>query len=523
MKYFTPEHINELMNEVVRVRYRDSKLEKELCFTLLQWGLAEKNGYVEAFAYTYLGDYYIEVSDNEKSIKYLKKARDLSVKFEFTDLLPRIYSLLGFYYNSISDSQSSLEHYIEALTFSHSLHDVSTEASILNNIGYTFQQHKGYQQALDFYKEAYELLQKEKNPSTTLGIVLNNLATISILLKNTEEAKQYILECEKVTTGTDQYDIFRSQNWCQYYIEQKEYDKALKWADYILLKEEELSKNQYDAFDIFSALLNCMIQIKNQDYAQKFLSLSTKYAMTCAFEQQQEIETQRLKFCIAFEHDEEILTDAYKRYAIHTQALETIRNQTITNGLKDAIRFSNAMKQKEQLEYEKTTLAQQVNVDELTKVFTRHYLDQLMSDFEKENYETLGFIMIDVDCLKEYNDTYGHIDGDVALRTVGDLLNKYKLNGFYPCRFGGDEFVCLCINCKDQEIENYIASIRNELYEKHIPHRTSKCADQLTLSIGYCNEAKKISIKEVFELADQALYCSKIQGRNTFSKQSAKQ
>lgn len=38
MRYFTPKHNNELINKVGRVRYRDSKLEKELCFALLQWG-----------------------------------------------------------------------------------------------------------------------------------------------------------------------------------------------------------------------------------------------------------------------------------------------------------------------------------------------------------------------------------------------------------------------------------------------------------------------------------------------------
>ena len=59
----------------------------------------------------------------------------------------------------------------------------------------------------------------------------------------------------------------------------------------------------------------------------------------------------------------------------------------------------------------------------------------------------LGLAMIDIDCFKEYNDYYGHIEGDKILYEVGDSLNKYKMDTFHICRYGGDEFACIFEYC----------------------------------------------------------------------------
>lgn len=475
--------------------------------------------YIKAFALTYLGDYSIGI-DDEKSISYLKKARDISIEQDYHKLLVRIFSLLGFYYDTKSDEQSSLEYYIEALSICHFIKDAANEALILNNIGYNLQRHRGYDQALKFYKEAYQLLTDCKEDTPIFGLLLNNLATVSILLNELEEAKRYIMEIENEALNFEQYDIFVSQTWCQYYAHIKESEQALIWADRIISREEKSDGNNQFTFDIYSILFDSMMELHNKEYSHKFLSLMIKCEL-CNAAQQQELEIQRMKYYFAFESDKDSLNKGYKQYVKQVQVLDVIRNKEVTNGLKDMIRFLAVTKQKEQLKNEKNNLADQVNIDELTMVFTRHYLDTLMNQVESEDYKRLGFIMIDVDCLKEYNDTYGHIYGDDVLRFVGNLLNKYKSNRVYPCRFGGDEFVCLCMNCSDEEITNYIESIRDELHLKNIPHKTSRCATQITLSIGYCNETKDIEIQTVFELADQALYHSKLQGRNSYSKQIA--
>ncbi|MEG0657547.1 tetratricopeptide repeat-containing diguanylate cyclase [Anaerorhabdus sp.] len=508
------------MSEILRVRYSNPEQEKLLCLELLEWEEKNTNSYVCAFAHTYLGDYYVgcAVGESEQCIPHLMKAHEISSDNSYNDLLVRIYNTLGFYYNSIADDQSALKYYIEGISVCHQVKDVINEALILNNIGYNLQRSHGYDQALSFYKDAYNLLQNHSEPSPIKKILLNNLATVCILINQIEEAKNYIMLCEKEYPSREQYDLYQIQNWCQYYSAIKDHEKALSWANQILLIEQNETEENPDSFDIYAFLFDSMIELQNREYASKFLSLMEKHAKRNSFNQCQSLELRNMKFNLTFEKDELCINNAYKRYAQELLALDQVRNATITNGLKDAINYLSVIKQKEALHSEKKNLDVEINIDELTKVYTRHYLEMIIEKFDKQTSKTLAFIMIDVDCLKEYNDTYGHINGDYVLHYVGSLLNIYKNDHIYPCRFGGDEFVCLCINNTDEQIEEYIKNIRKDLHERNIPHNTSRCAKEITLSIGYSNVSEHINLQEIFELADQALYQSKQNGRNTYTK-----
>ena len=122
--------------------------------------------------------------------------------------------------------------------------------------------------------------------------------------------------------------------------------------------------------------------------------------------------------------------------------------------------------------------------------------------------------MIDVDYFKEFNDTYGHVQGDVILKSVADSLMDNMPSDVFVARFGGDEFSCMCINKSDDEIINYIKSIQNNIKNKKIEHKGNKNNNYLTLSFGFYNGALTSSM---LEKADEALYQSKSKGRNTFS------
>jgi len=127
-----------------------------------------------------------------------------------------------------------------------------------------------------------------------------------------------------------------------------------------------------------------------------------------------------------------------------------------------------------------------------------------------------SFSMIDVDDFKMFNDTYGHITGDLVLSEVGKLLSKTFRANDLVCRYGGDEFfVFLAADSKDI-ISKRLNMIHNKLRESRpIPGNTNV---SLRLSIGtYYIENKHINlndIKDYIEKADKALYESKNTGKN---------
>ena len=113
----------------------------------------------------------------------------------------------------------------------------------------------------------------------------------------------------------------------------------------------------------------------------------------------------------------------------------------------------------------------------------------------KEDGKKLGFIMLDVDYFKPYNDFYGHFKGDDALKSVARVLKDNQMDGMYVSRYGGDEFVCLCM----------------DMEAVAIPHEKSPGLKVLTVSMGYCNEIyrKGMDWEPVLNRADRELYSIK--------------
>ncbi len=88
-------------------------------------------------------------------------------------------------------------------------------------------------------------------------------------------------------------------------------------------------------------------------------------------------------------------------------------------------------------------LKQAAMTDSLTQTFNRRYLEKTMAQIvNRTDVPELSILLIDVDFFKKYNDKYGHFAGDLALKTVADVLkNNLARTTDFVTRFGGEEFV----------------------------------------------------------------------------------
>jgi diguanylate cyclase (GGDEF)-like protein/PAS domain S-box-containing protein len=158
--------------------------------------------------------------------------------------------------------------------------------------------------------------------------------------------------------------------------------------------------------------------------------------------------------------------------------------------------------------------------DELTKLYNRRYfnikIEEELNRVKRDNL-LLSFIILDIDYFKNYNDTYGHLLGDKALKDVSEvLINMTNRSSDFAFRLGGEEFGLILINQDKKSVFEYAQKIRQSIEELHIEHKTSKISNNLTASIGIVtrngNDIKDSS--EIYRLADEALYISKRNGRN---------
>jgi diguanylate cyclase (GGDEF)-like protein len=141
--------------------------------------------------------------------------------------------------------------------------------------------------------------------------------------------------------------------------------------------------------------------------------------------------------------------------------------------------------------------------DSLTELFNqRHFYTRLIDEITRAERQknALALILIDLDDFKQYNDTYGHLAGDEALRALGQTINKFireSVDSGY--RYGGDEFAIILIDA-DLDIAKVIGDRIHNFYKEN---------ENLTVSLGYAKFSEGMSAEKLVAVADKDLYVVK--------------
>jgi diguanylate cyclase (GGDEF)-like protein len=158
--------------------------------------------------------------------------------------------------------------------------------------------------------------------------------------------------------------------------------------------------------------------------------------------------------------------------------------------------------------------------DELTQVanrrFFNEYLNQEWYRMMREQLP-LSLILIDIDCFKLYNDTYGHPAGDRCLSQVASTLQlTAKRPADRVARYGGEEFAVILPNTPLAGAIQLASEIRSKINHLQIPHGSSSVSSHITLSLGVVCivPTPDISLGQFISKADEALYQAKMQGRD---------
>jgi diguanylate cyclase (GGDEF)-like protein len=156
--------------------------------------------------------------------------------------------------------------------------------------------------------------------------------------------------------------------------------------------------------------------------------------------------------------------------------------------------------------------------DELTGLPNRR---PFMSELEHHTHSlfvsSITTMMIDGDHFKQYNDLYGHVQGDFALRYVANTLKQVLVPcGHMVARIGGEEFCALLVNVSAQEAMTLAEKMRQEIISLNIPHSGNNPFNVLSISVGVAHQLveEQLTTQQLLESADAALYRAKQNGRN---------
>ena len=166
---------------------------------------------------------------------------------------------------------------------------------------------------------------------------------------------------------------------------------------------------------------------------------------------------------------------------------------------------------------ENANLYHQATTDRMTKLYSHHFFEKVLDD-EIERARRYGktfvLIMFDIDHFKNFNDTYGHLQGDIIIKEIAKILLKSIRQIDFAARYGGEEFAVIL---PEVDIDGgYIVAERiRKLISDH-PFPGSKEPLHVTVSLGVAEfDPDNIhSVSEMVNEADKALYQSKENGRN---------
>ncbi|MBN3562005.1 ABC transporter substrate binding protein [Aliamphritea spongicola] len=158
--------------------------------------------------------------------------------------------------------------------------------------------------------------------------------------------------------------------------------------------------------------------------------------------------------------------------------------------------------------------------DGLTGLANRRYLDQALGKevVRRDRHAAeLSLMLIDIDYFKQFNDIYGHLEGDACLQEVALALQETCVrDSDIVARFGGEEFVIVMPNTGYNGGQRVAEKVMQQMVNLNISHTGSDISDRLTVSVGMVTVPKDISMTQhaIIELADEQLYLAKGTGRN---------
>lgn len=158
-----------------------------------------------------------------------------------------------------------------------------------------------------------------------------------------------------------------------------------------------------------------------------------------------------------------------------------------------------------QLEYESTH-------DSLTGCYNRRYFEETLERADGSGKGFTALSIMDMDGLKQINDTFGHDEGDAVLRKVGNVLRSCFRKKDIIARIGGDEFAAILADASEQDVQRMLSCVKEKFrewedVEKRYP---------VNLSLGCSStEAVHKSALQLFKEADAAMYLEKAKQKST--------
>jgi diguanylate cyclase (GGDEF)-like protein len=355
------------------------------------------------------------------------------------------------------------------------------------------------------------------------GEVLNKIGLVYEKLNKKEDALGFYKESLHVLENCENrfYQIDTLISLGSYYIKQKEFDTGINYLNRALDYAEEMNadKKVYSAHLLLAECYEgCGNFAEALHHYKRFHEIERKVIADNLEEKlkvvvieykldklQKESEIYRLRN-IELKQKNEIIESKIMQLAVSNERL----NNEINKSVELQAHLEQANKKLEHLSY----------VDELTEIPNRRIFNKVIKEQWNRCLQEaipLSVILIDIDFFKNYNDNYGHLQGDECLWKVAKALEGSIKNSFdFIGRFGGEEFGIILPNTGYEYSILIAEQMRISVESLRIIHEYSSVSHYITISLGVTTKLPKkhMHYNELINASDKQLYKAKQEGRN---------
>ncbi len=496
------------------------------------YSLAKKDKDEIAIGY---GEYYDTILKYRKNIAGEESMKKLvySLQLSITHNEPRLeadcHNMFGIIMLSVSDDMSALEHYEKAYEICRKAKLLTMRPIVANNIGDIYLRLNEYDMALEYFREAYKIINEadygpEENYRisryTGINFCLMNIAYTHYLQGSYEEAFRMLSCIEGVSANEDSYYAYGYA--ALYAVVLLKLGRRDEADEYIMTVIDDV-ENQREVFatgEMYIELATVLVELNHQALAKRLIqglynmcNVTNKVSNWCDY----------YKVAILYEKKwgvEQNLCKFYEKYFSYKEQEEILVKQQKINAARNKKLLDDEIKRRAAAEERNRKLKRISEHDPLTGQYNRYILNDICEkwfDDARRRRSRFAITVLDVDNFKQYNDTYGHLQGDEVLREVSDVLTECCVKEKdIIVRYGGDEFIIISRNKTDEELLRMCTDIRRALACRMINHDSSPVSQYITVTEGAVNGRVKEgeTVLDYIHLADNGLYKVKNEKKN---------
>ena len=282
-----------------------------------------------------------------------------------------------------------------------------------------------------------------------------------------------------------------------------------------------------DMEDLTGVKAENMLGKGDYEYALPFYGERRPILIDLAMEPNDKIEG---RYDVIRRHNNTISGEAYMPHLGTGNTFISGRAEALYNsqgeiiGAIESIRDITERKQaQEALEQSEKRYRELSIIDNLTQLYnSMHFYQQLKMEIDRANRykQPLTLLLLDLDDFKQLNDAYGHIEGDLVLSRVGQMIKRCMRQTDSAYRYGGEEFTILLPMSTGEDGAVMAERIRTEFKKEIFPPVSGKEDIHMTVSIGLAQYKPQEEMKAFVHRVDQLMYQAKKNGKDRVCSES---